>query len=188
MQFLREADRWLGRFYGWCGYVAAALLVVLGVLVVLSILTRLVGTYLPGLTEYSGYAMAGASFFALAYTFRERGHIRVGILLNALHGRAHWLLEVWCHLVATFFSGFLAYYLVKMTQVSWQLTRLAYDSWDFQDRSQGADAILLWIPQTMMAFGSLVLALCIVHSLIKVVFGGPAVAKLAGPPGPAGEP
>jgi TRAP-type C4-dicarboxylate transport system permease small subunit len=178
MRSLDAADRWLGRFYGWCGYVAAALLVVLGVLVVLSILTRLAGTYVPGLTEYSGYAMAGASFFALAYTFRERGHIRVGILLNALHGRAHWLLEVWCHLVATFFSGFLAYYLVKMTRVSWQLG----------DRSEGADAILLWIPQTMVAFGSMVLALCVAHSLIKVVFGGPAAEQRAGPSGVAGEP
>jgi TRAP-type C4-dicarboxylate transport system permease small subunit len=174
MRFLHELDRWLGRAYLWCGYVAAALLIVLAVLIVASIATRLAGTYIAGLTEYSGYAMAGASFFALAYTFREGGHIRVGILLNVLHGRAHWLLEVWCHLVATFFSGYLAFYLVKMTRVSWKLG----------DRSEGADAILLWIPQTMPAFGSVVLAVCVAHSLVKVVAGGEA----PGVRGAGGEP
>ena len=81
-------------------------------------------------------------------------------------------------MVATFFSGFLAYYLVKMTRVSWQLG----------DRSEGADAVLLWIPQTMAAFGSVVLAVCVAHHLVKVVFGGPAAAELSGPQGPAGEP
>lgn len=88
MQFLGAADRLLKRLYLCCGYIAAALLVSLAGLVILSIVSRLVGVYVPGVTEFSGYAMAGASFFALAYTFRERGHIRVGILLNALHGRA----------------------------------------------------------------------------------------------------
>jgi TRAP-type C4-dicarboxylate transport system permease small subunit len=154
-------DRLLLRFYGWCGYASAALLVLLALLIVASILTRLAGAYVPGLTEYSGYTMAGASFFALAYTFRAGGHIRVGILLNALHGRARWVLQLWCLLVAAFFSGYLAFYLLKMTRVSWILG----------DRSEGADAILMWIPQSLVAFGALVFALCILHSLARFLAG-----------------
>lgn len=178
MQFLGAADRLLKRLYLCCGYIAAALLVSLAGLVILSIVSRLVGVYVPGVTEFSGYAMAGASFFALAYTFRERGHIRVGILLNALHGRARWIAEVWCLLVATFFSGFLAFYLVKMTRVSWQLG----------DRSEGADAIHLWIPQTLVGFGAVVLAVCVVHQLILVLFGAEAPEEGGVRAEPSGEP
>lgn len=178
MQLLGAADRLLRRLYLWCGYVAAALLVTLAGLVILSIVSRLLGTYVPGVTEFSGYAMAGASFFALAYTFRERGHIRVGILLNALHGRARWIVEVWCLLVATFFSGFLAYYLVRMTRVSWQLG----------DRSEGADAILLWIPQTLVGFGAVVLAVSVLHQLIRVLFGAELPEEAGSRAEPSGEP
>jgi TRAP-type C4-dicarboxylate transport system permease small subunit len=178
MQFLGAADRLLTRLYLWCGYIAAALLVTLAGLVILSIVSRLLGTYVPGVTEYSGYAMAGASFFALAYTFRERGHIRVGILLNILHGRARWLVEIWCLLVASFFSGFLAFYLVKMTRVSWQLG----------DRSEGADAIHLWIPQTLVGAGAVVLAICVLHQLIRVLFGAELPEKGGSRAEPSGEP
>ncbi len=161
MPWLAVLDRWLDRLYGWCGYAAALLLVILTLLIIASIVGRLMGIYTPGLTEYSGYAMAGASFLAFAYTFRARGHIRVAILLNAVRGRARWLLQLWCLCAASFFSGYLAYYLVKMTRVSYKLG----------DRSEGADAILIWIPQILVAVGSVVFALCVVHSLVRFLAG-----------------
>ena len=169
MAVFAALDRFLIRFYRWCGYLSAGLLVVLALLIVGNIASRLAGAYVPGLTEYSGYAMAGASFLALAYTFRERGHIRVGILLNALHGRAHWVVQLWCLLVATGLTGYLAWYLVKMTRVSWKLG----------DRSEGADAILLWIPQTLVAFGAVVLAVCLAHSLLRFLFLGESDEDMA---------
>ncbi len=162
MSFFVLIDRWLVRLYTFCGFLAALLLVAMGIFIVASIFTRLIGTYIPGLTEYSGYAMAGTGFLALAYTFQNHGHIRVGLLLNALHGRNRHLAQLWCLLAACFFSGFLAYYMVRMTYVSWQLG----------DRSEGADAIHLWIPQTMPAFGAVVLAICVFHNFIKALAGG----------------
>ncbi len=162
MAFFKALDGWLGRLYALCGYLAALLLVSMGVFIVGSIVTRLIGAYVPGLTEYSGYAMAGTGFLALAYTFQNHGHIRVGLLLNSLHGRNRHLAQLWCLLAASFFSAFLAYYMVRMTYVSWQL----------EDRSEGADAILLWIPQTMPAFGASVLAVCVLHNFIKALAGG----------------
>ena len=84
MRILAAVDRLLDRFYLWCGYAAAVLLLTLALLIIASIVSRLAGAYVPGLTEYAGYAMAGASFLALAHTLRAGGHIRVGILLNAV--------------------------------------------------------------------------------------------------------
>lgn len=154
-----QIDRLLSGFYGICGYIAAACLVALTLLILASIISRLLGTFIGGLTEYSGYAMAAGSFLALGYTFREGGHIRVGILLNALSGKRRWLLEVWCLSVSSLFCGYLAFFLVRMTYVSWQLG----------DVSEGADAIELWIPQSATAFGAVVLAICVVHNCVRTL-------------------
>lgn len=161
MNFLTLLDRSLSRLYLVCGVIAAGFLVSLAVLVLASIITRLMGTYIGGITEFSGYAMAASSFFALAYTFRAGGHIRVAILRNALHGRARAAIELWCLTVGGFFACFLAFYLTRMT----------YKSWIYGDRSEGGDAILIWIPQTAVAFGACVMAVCIVHSLVRVLAG-----------------
>ena len=161
MDALRALDRFLDRLYGWCGYAAAALLVLLAALIVTSIVSRLAGAFIPGLSEYSGYAMAAASFLAFAYTFRENGHIRVAMLLSALHGRRRWALQLWCLAAATVISGYFAYYLARMAYVSWRLG----------DVSEGVDATPLWIPQTVTAFGAVVLAICVLHHLVRFVVG-----------------
>ncbi len=155
-------DRGLNRFYAACGVVAAGFLVLLAGLILLSIISRLLGVYVPGLNAYSGYAMAASSFLALAYTFREGGHIRVVMLRNALSGRPRFVLEVWCLTIASFFACYLAWFLIRMT----------WFSHDFEERSEGADATLLWIPQTFVAFGATVLALTVVHALVKTLITG----------------
>ena len=63
--------------------------------------------------------MAAASFFALSYTFVEGGHIRITLFLEKLKPLNKKLAEIWCLFVATFFSGFLAFYFTKMTYISW---------------------------------------------------------------------
>ena len=163
MAFLRTLDRALMRLYDLCGYIAAGFLVLLGVLVLTSILVRLAGTYIGGLTEFSGYSMAASAYFALAYTFRAGGHIRVAIVRNALKGMARKVIEIWCLVIGAGFACYLAWYLVTMT----------WTSWEFGDRSEGGDAILIWIPQSAMAFGAVVMAICMVHALIKALAGDP---------------
>ena len=78
MQFFTTLEHWLGRLYVGCGYAAAACLVLLAGLVIASIVSRLVSVYVPGLVEFSGYAMAGASFLATPAAFTKTT------------GEAHW--------------------------------------------------------------------------------------------------
>src|SRR3546814_5418875 len=82
--------------------------------------------------------MASASFLALAYTFGHGGHIRVELILQRLSGRGRRLGELWCLAVGTFLAGYLAWYAVKMVQVSHSLG----------DVSESADATPLWIPRS----------------------------------------
>ena len=133
-----------------------------------AIVSRFIGAYVPGLNAYAGYVMGGCTFLAMAYTFREGGHIRVMMLRNALQGKARYALEVWCLGIASFFACYLAWFLVRMTWFSYK----------FEEKSEGADATLLWIPQTLMAFGAVVMAITVVHALIKtLVTGTPDLAE-----------
>ena len=63
--------------------------------------------------------------------------------------------------IASFFSGYLAFYFIKMTYISIQ----------FEERSEGADEILIWIPQSTVALGSVFFFICVAHHLISLILG-----------------
>ena len=157
---LRSLDKTLNKLYKFSGYVAATFLIFVAVFILIGISSRIFGFYIRGLAEYSGYSLATASFLALAYTFNENGHIRITLFLEKVKGKLLRFLTVWCLAVSTFFSGFLAFYFIKMWVVSIQLA----------ERSQGADEILLWIPQTGVALGSIIFFICILHNFLKLFF------------------
>ena len=153
-------DKNLNKLYKVSGYIAAIFLIFVAVFILIGISSRIFGFYIRGLAEYSGYCMASASFFALAFTFVEGGHIRITLFLEKLSGSKKKLIEIWCLIIASFFSGYLAFYFSKMLFISYK----------FQERSEGADEILIWIPQTSVAIGSLVFFICITHQLILTTF------------------
>ena len=39
-------------------------------------------------------------------------------------------------------------------------------SYKFQERSEGADEILIWIPQSSVALGSSIFFICVLHQFI----------------------
>ena len=159
-EFFVRLDRALALVYRVSGYVAALFLVAIGILVATNIATRMLSVYIPGLTEYSGYAMAASCFLALAYTFENKGHIRVELIISHLNESKRWFAELWCLSIAVITTTYLAFYLSK----------LVYFSWKFEEHSEGADAILLWKPQSLVMIGSIILAVCIFHNLIKFLF------------------
>jgi len=150
-------DRALERLYAASGYLAALFMVLLGICTMTSIVSAWIGAYVPGITAYAGYMMAASSFLALAYTFRDEGHIRVSIILSRLHGGNRKMLELWCLIVGTGLTAFLAFYSIKMAWVSFK----------FEEKSEGADATLLWIPQSGMAVGTTILAIAVAHTLVR---------------------
>ena len=151
-----KIDNYLKKIYRFSGYIAALFLILVATFILIGIASRIFGFYIRGLAEYSGYCMAAASFFALAYTFVEGGHIRITLFLEKITGNKKKYLETWCLIIASFFSGYLAFYFIKMLIISYE----------FQERSEGADEILIWIPQTSVAIGSSIFFICIFHKLI----------------------
>jgi TRAP-type C4-dicarboxylate transport system permease small subunit len=105
--------------------------------------------------------MAASGFLALAHTLKKGEHIRVTLLLNALHGRVRHGLEIWALSAATGLAALFAYYSVK----------LSVNSWQYNDISTGNDATPLWIPQIAMGLGSVVLVIALVDELVLEVRG-----------------
>ena len=152
-------NRNLNQLYKFSGYIAAIFLIFVAVFILIGISSRIFGFYIRGLAEYSGYCMAASSFFALAYTFVDGGHIRITLFLEKLSGKKKKIVELWCLTIASFFSGYLSFYFIKMLIISYK----------FQERSEGADEILIWIPQTSVAIGSTIFFISVFHQLILLI-------------------
>ena len=156
---LKKIDISLKSIYRFSGYIAAFFLVLVAVFILVGISSRIFGFYIRGLAEYSGYCMAASSFFALSFTFVEGGHIRITLFLEKASGTKKKFLEKWCLIVASFFSGYVAFYFIKMLKISYE----------FQERSEGADEILIWIPQMSVAIGSFIFFICVFHQFILTI-------------------
>ena len=153
---IKNINNYLKSIYKISGYIAAIFLILVAIFILTGISSRIFGFYIRGLAEYSGYSMAASSFFALSYTFYEKGHIRILLFLEKLKDSKKRFAEIWCLSIASFFSGYMAYYFIKMTVISVK----------FEERSEGADEILIWIPQITVAIGSLFFFICVFHHLI----------------------
>ena len=153
---VHELRRFLDRLYDAAAWVAAFFMVVLLAMVLASVVGRIAGFDLRGSDSYAGYAMAAASFLALAHTLKRGEHIRVMLFLERFDGRFRRPLEIWSRAAGTFFCAVLAYYSV----------RLAWQSHVYHDVSQGNDATPLWMPQIAMALGAIVLLVAMVDELV----------------------
>ena len=153
---LCKINNYLKTLYRLSGYFAAFFLILVAVFILTGIASRIFGFYIRGLAEYSGYCMAASSFFALAYTFVEGGHIRITLFLEKIPTLKKRLLEIWCLIISSFFSGYMAFYFPKMLIISYK----------FQERSEGADEILIWIPQISVSLGSIIFFIAVFHQLI----------------------
>lgn len=154
---MRALD-WL--FHGG-GILAAIFLAAVGLLTLAQILGRLLGFLVPSGAEFAGFAMAASTFFALAWTLRMGSHIRVSLFVQKLQPRYRTAVEIWCLVIAAGFVGLLAYSAALMV----------WDSYDFGDLSTGLLAVPLWIPQTAMALGVILLEVAIVEQLVLVLRG-----------------
>lgn len=153
---MRGLRKGLDALYFGCGVIAALFLIAILTIIVLQMLARWTGQTFPGATDYAGYCMAAASFFAFAHALNRGAHIRVSIVLNALPGGPKRWLETWCFAIGTALAWYFVYY-------AWKAT---YWSWKFKDVSQGQDATPIWIPQSAMVIGSIVFAIALTDHLI----------------------
>ena len=130
------------------------------------ILYQLGGQVLPYVSrsadEFAGYCMVASAFLAMAYTFAADEHIRVSLVLDRVRPPVRRVLERIAVALSTPLTGYLA----------WYITKLAWQSWQFDERSAGIIALPLWLPQAAMAFGAIVFFLVVTERAWWVWRGG----------------
>ena len=153
--------RTLDRIYGGAAWVSALFMIGTLAMILLSIGGRLLDFHVHGTDAYAGYCMAAAAFMALGHTLKRGEHIRVTLILDHAGPRTRHALELWSHVAGLFCALLLA----------WFSMRLVWQSYQFNDVSQGTDATPLWIPQLGMALGSAIFALAITDEFVAVLRG-----------------
>jgi TRAP-type C4-dicarboxylate transport system permease small subunit len=154
--------RLLDGLYLAAGYLAGLFLIAIFVLMMALSIGREINLNIPAGDDFASWCMAAMAFLGLAHTFRSGEMIRVGLLIDRFRGRSRWWFEIVSLVLGLGFVGFFA----------WHAVRLAYDSWRFNDISQGVVAVPLWIPQLGFAGGLVILFVAFVDEFAHVVRGG----------------
>jgi len=150
---LKLVRRGLDTLYFIGGMIGALFMIAILALIVMQMVARWTGQVFPGATDYAGYCMAGASFFALAYALNHGAHLgRMGTWRRYA--------EIWCYGVAAVTATYFAYYAIK--------TNFGSARWN--DISQGQDMTPLWIPQIAMSIGTVLLAIALWDHLVRILF------------------
>lgn len=142
-RLLRPIWAVLDRVYVAAGVIAACFMIVILGLIVAQMVARWMSLSFPGSTDFAGYAMASASFFALAYALTRGAHIRVSVFLNINAATRFWL-DAFATLVAALVATYFARFAIKTNQFSALLN----------DRTQGQDQVPEWVLSVVKMLGT----------------------------------
>jgi len=120
-----------------------------------------IGLTIPSYADFTGFFLASASFLALAHTLREGGHIRISLVIQSLPAAVRRVLEIWSVGLAMVISIYFAWYTALLT----------HESWVYDDLSPGMIAVPIWIPQSGMLLGLIVLSIALVDEFVCLVSG-----------------
>ncbi|MFO1200091.1 MAG: TRAP transporter small permease [Burkholderiaceae bacterium] len=139
------------------GFVFAIFIVMLG-----GTFLRELGVSVGGADDLVSWLCAAAAFFGLAHTFKQGDFVRVGLLIENLGPRARRAFEIGSLAFASVFTGYLA----------WSVCAYVRDSWRFGDMANGLLVVPIWIPQSSLAIGSVLLFLAVADEFQHVLRGG----------------
>jgi TRAP-type C4-dicarboxylate transport system permease small subunit len=139
--------------------VSAALLAL--ILITEVIATSFLGWSQPWAVEYAIYLQCFVLFCGAGWTLRQGGHIRVGILLQALQPGAARLLDL---IGTTFAIGMLGF-------ATWALWQQSLRTVEFGSTSFYPMGTPLWIPQALLTVGVTLLLLAFVARLLRLLLG-----------------
>lgn len=154
-------DRVFDRLFAACGALAAFFLAGICVLVLAQVVGRLLGVAIPSADEFAGYCLSASSFLALGYALRNDSHIRVTLLIDRLPSGWRRRVEIAC------IAGGLAMSLY----LTWFTAEMVYYSVTFNDLTQGLVPIPLWVPQSGMMIGVIVLSLAFIADGSRILRG-----------------
>jgi TRAP-type mannitol/chloroaromatic compound transport system permease small subunit len=161
---LGAVGRILDGVFTWTGYLSGMLFLVLALFVTYDVIARKWGVYLHLPTtrvtdEISGYILALAATWGLAYTLRTDAHVRIDVLLPYLPRPLRALADFLAALLMGLFAGL----------VSWKIWALVLDSFESGIRSSTYLLTPQWIPESILAIGFSLLTLASAAMAVSMV-------------------
>jgi TRAP-type C4-dicarboxylate transport system permease small subunit len=142
MQRIVVWTEWLS---DWLARIAAVCLGLMTVLILVEIFLWNVFTKTTLIAdEYCAYGLAAIIFLGAGYCLKEKGHIRITLVLGFLPSRAAAVITCAATALTTVFMGYLWWYLFRMVSAAYR-----YDS-----TSGTLTNTPLWVPQAVMLIGA----------------------------------
>ncbi len=107
--------------------------------------------------EYSAYGLAAIIFLGAGYCLREKGHIRITIILGFLPAKMARIITFVATAVTTMFMGYLWWYLYKMMRSAFR----------YGSTSGTLTETPIWIPQLIMLIGAAVFLFQLFATTVK---------------------
>ncbi len=143
------------------GYLQAGIIFFLMAMLLVEVLTRyILRSPFSIADEMGGYLLVSITFMGLAYTWKERGHVRVSLLVSRLPDKFANLLRFITLILATVFT-------IPLIKACYDLIS---DSLLFESRSGSWLRTPLAYPQTILLIGATMLFLQLVAEIIKATF------------------
>lgn len=165
--------RYLNGLYHWSGWLAAFFIAAICALVFAQVMLNLVdrisslvtgqaiGLTIPSYADFTGFFLAASSFFALAHTHREGGHIRVSLIIQNLPPKARKAIEYWSVGLALLATAYFTIYMALLVQ----------ESFIYNDLSPGIVPVPIWIPQSAVLAGLAVLTIALTDDFTSLLRG-----------------
>ena len=153
--------RLLDGIYALSGAIAGLCVFAIFVIMIATSVMRELGLRTGGTDDIVSWLTAAAVFYGLAHTFKHGDFVRVGLLIERFQPPTRRVFEILCLGIATVFLGY----------VAWSVCLYVRDSFQFGDMATGLIQIPLWIPQTSVAVGSILLFIAFLDELQRVLRG-----------------
>lgn len=152
LERIAGAISWIG------GAVGALLIVVVLVITAVSVFNRyILGRPMIGVDEATGFLVVAIVMCGAAEAFRRGDHISIDLLLEHASPRWRWVLDLWSYLAVLAFS-------ILLLVTAWHTVVF---SRRFGAYSSGYLEIPMWIPQSTMLLGALLLGLVSIVKMIR---------------------
>ena len=155
---MKRLIKWIDTLSGLGGALAGIMLCAgLGLIVAEIVVRSAFSRTLFVTEEFAGYLMCALTFCALAYTLREKGHIRMTFLLRVVKGRPRIYLDIACFAIGLVFCTALAYFTGEFF----------WDSVVNQSQSMQISETYLAIPEFFMPLDAAMMALQFFSEILR---------------------
>lgn len=161
MSFLFGVRNIIEKLLEFAGILAGILIAIIGLIVTWGAISRYL--YIPAhwIEPYSIYLFIASSFLGSAYAMKRGEHINVDLILNILPGTARKVVNIFTSVLA----------LVFFIYLTWRSGVMVTDAYHTKTKDLTLLEIPLWIPQSFVFLGAVLMSLSLIWHLINILAG-----------------